>query len=429
MKEKDRRKTILKDKLYDIEVHDGLPSWEEFAHNRSVIYEKRRNSTTRRKLVLITRYAAAFLLLSGFVFGIYKINSFKIKNNITVNSINNGTDSIDTVSLSDDSSRSSGNETSKIMEQNIAGKDSEELNISNNSASNNYPVIKPNIDTTGDKIEILPTPVVEKNSAKASETSMTSLTGTEEVISTVDIYSTVQPVYILPIKVQTRDNILIDSKKETIRNFQNSYSSRVYNEYEYRNKWDYKLSTDIQIMNKYSFINNQSTDNYTPKPPLTINIGIYRNFGYRISIGSGVGYESLRSTYLEYGVTTVTQKSVEAHYIGIPVILSYYFTRNQIGPNIYITGNINAEKLIHANSTEVYKFPSNMMGDTITQYIDHKGFMISYSLGTGIEYNFTPRFGLFAEPNLNYYFYTIDQPLSVRTRAPLSINIRFGAKF
>jgi hypothetical protein len=182
-------------------------------------------------------------------------------------------------------------------------------------------------------------------------------------------------------------------------------------------------------MNKYSFINNQSTDNYTPKPPLTINIGIYRNFGYRISIGSGVGYESLRSTYLEYGVTTVTQKSVEAHYIGIPVILSYYFTRNQIGPNIYITGNINAEKLIHANSTEVYKFPSNMMGDTITQYIDHKGFMISYSLGTGIEYNFTPRFGLFAEPNLNYYFYTIDQPLSVRTRAPLSINIRFGAKF
>ena len=190
---------------------------------------------------------------------------------------------------------------------------------------------------------------------------------------------------------------MIDTKKENIRNFQNSYSSQVYNEYEYRNKWDYKLSTDIQVINKYSFINNQSSDNYIPKPPLTINIGIFRNLGTRITIGSGIGYESLRSTYLEYGVTTVTQKSIVAHYIGIPVILSYYFTSNQIGPNIYLTGNINTEKLIHANSKEVIKFPSNMMGGTITQYIDHKGILISFSLGTGIEYNFTPRFGLFAE--------------------------------
>lgn len=427
MKEKDKRKTILKDKLYDIEVHDDLPSWEDFAHNRDVVYKNREKSVTRRKLVLIARYAAVFLLLSGFALGIYKINS--IRNNITVNPVNPRNKLIETAKLSDDSVQSLGNKPDNGMEQNIAAKDSEELNSINKAPSDIYPTIKADVGTAEDKAEILPSPVIEKNSFQASETSIMTLTGTEDNIGSVDIYPIVQPVYIFPVKVQTQDNTLINSKKEPIRNFWNSYSSYAFNEPEYRDKWDFKLSTDIQVINKYSFVNDNPLNNYIPKLPLTVNIGIFRNLGNRITIGSGIGYESLRSISLEYGAATVTQNSVVAHYIGIPVILSYYFIGNQTGPNIYLTGNINTEKLIHSNSTEVYIFPSNMVGNTITRHIDHKGIMISYSLGTGIEYNFTPRFALFAEPCLNYYFYIKDQPLSIRTRAPLSINIRFGAIF
>ena len=116
-----------------------------------------------------------FLLLSGFVFGIYKINSFKIKNNITVNSINNGTESIDTVRLSDDSTRSLTYETSDSTEQNIAINNSEKLTTITETISNNFQATKANIDTLGDKIELSPSLVTDTNTVQDKETSKHTL--------------------------------------------------------------------------------------------------------------------------------------------------------------------------------------------------------------------------------------------------------------
>ena len=59
----------------------------------------------------------------------------------------------------------------------------------------------------------------------------------------------------------------------------------------------------------------------------------------------------------------------------------------------------------------------------------HPPLQWSVSGGIGIQYQLTPSVGIFAEPNLNYYFNDGSKLKTIRKEHPVSISLPVGIRF
>lgn len=163
--------------------------------------------------------------------------------------------------------------------------------------------------------------------------------------------------------------------------------------------------------------------------PVTFGLGLRFRLTDHWAIGTGVNFSMMERTFS--GVYTEAYKDNpplvissdvrnKIYYIGIPVNL-YYNIFDGKRLNLYAFGGFTGEKGV-ANRFTVQNSPSDIH---IRRSV--KGLQFSAAAGFGLEFMLSDRFGLYVDPSLRYFFDT-DQPVSIRTQQPFTLNFEIGLR-
>ena len=152
--------------------------------------------------------------------------------------------------------------------------------------------------------------------------------------------------------------------------------------------------------------------------PLSLGLQVEIPIVDRLFVSTGLTYSYLVSQY-DMLVDKVLYEGAynQLHYVGIPLTLSYRFVET---PHFGFYGSAGAaaEKCV----SQRYVFGSNVLHEKVG------GLQWSARVGVGAEYWFVPRFGLYFDPSL-VYFFDNSQPFSIRTQQPLQARFEVGLRF
>ena len=79
-----------------------------------------------------------------------------------------------------------------------------------------------------------------------------------------------------------------------------------------------------------------------------------------------------------------------------------------------------------SSATRKYRIPDS--GGTITYSRAPQGLQPSVVAGVGLQYNVLPKFSLYAEPGIRYYFDANQSP-SIRTMQPWMVSLELGLRY
>ena len=163
--------------------------------------------------------------------------------------------------------------------------------------------------------------------------------------------------------------------------------------------------------------------------PLTFGAGVRFNFSDRWSVGTGVNWSMLSSTfngtYTEVNsdiIRSINSEIVhDIHYIGIP-LNAYYNILNNRNLRFYAWGGGTAERAV----SNRFRIKSDAGDIFYKESVD--GLQFSVASGLGLEFLIGRHFGLYLDPSARYYF-DCGQPSSIRTKHPFMLNFEVGARF
>jgi len=152
--------------------------------------------------------------------------------------------------------------------------------------------------------------------------------------------------------------------------------------------------------------------------PLSVGIQFKTGIANHLYAGAGLNMTYLVSKY-DALINSAREEGIynQLWYVGIPVNLYWNFVDTpQLG--VYATAGGAIEKCVYQR----YVYGSTTLHESVD------GFQYSVASGIGIEYWFAPKFGLYLDPSLVYYFDN-SQPLSIRTQQPLQARMEVGLRF
>lgn len=154
---------------------------------------------------------------------------------------------------------------------------------------------------------------------------------------------------------------------------------------------------------------------------LSANIGLNDCW----SVLTGLEYTRLRSTHSIGRDTLYIKNQQTIHYLGVPLGLSY---------TVWSKGNLNL------NASAFGKMEIPVAGILNSEH--HNGVACTYQntlrlkapvqwsvgAGIGVQYNLTPWMGLYAEPQVRYYFDTGGGVQTIRQVQPVEFTVPFGVR-
>ncbi len=158
--------------------------------------------------------------------------------------------------------------------------------------------------------------------------------------------------------------------------------------------------------------------------PFTVSLALNKTVTNRWSVGTGLSYSHLHSVFdLGYSQAFI-RDSQTIHYLGVPVNTSYTLLHH---PRFSLYGTVGATLDIPVASSLTTLHL--LMGQTTFSRQQHLSVPIQWSVnaGLGIQYNFTPHIGIFAQPGVTYYFNNGVQ--TYRSDHPWNLTIPIGLKF
>jgi len=155
--------------------------------------------------------------------------------------------------------------------------------------------------------------------------------------------------------------------------------------------------------------------------PVTFGLQLQTDIDSRISIGTGVVYTLLSSTYQEISQSYSRDVHQSLHYVGIP-LNGYFNLFENRSIKLYITGGVMFEKGIVASYRE--------NTDGVKKYYSESipGIQFSAGGGLGLEWKLSNDFGIYIDPAMAYYFKG-NQPSNIRTAQPLQYKFEMGMRF
>ena len=165
--------------------------------------------------------------------------------------------------------------------------------------------------------------------------------------------------------------------------------------------------------------------------PLSFGIGLRFPLVANLSIGAGLNYtrlgRSFTGTYTEANDGVVVRRITDVtitetqHFIGLPVNVYYDFVSNsRFVASAFVGATV--ERGLGVN----YSIPDS--GNTIHYSFKPQGLQPSVAAGLGLQYNILPKFALYAEPGIRYYF-DANQVTSLRTMQPWMISLELGLRY
>lgn len=159
--------------------------------------------------------------------------------------------------------------------------------------------------------------------------------------------------------------------------------------------------------------------------PFTLGLSASIGLNDHWSMLTGLEYTRLRSTH-SIGCDTLYIKNQQAiHYLGVPLGLSYtVWSKGNLHLNasafgkmeIPVAGILNSE---HYNGV-AYTYLNTLRLKAPVQW--------SAGAGIGVQYNLTPWMGLYAEPQVRYYFDTGGGVQTIRQVQPVEFAVPFGVR-
>jgi hypothetical protein len=452
---RDELDDILRNRLHDVEIREGLPDWERI--ERSVIAAEKGEKRKKTFFLLsgYYRYAAVGLLLIGLGYVGYKFLDKETQDKYVAGDVNR-----------------------EVVQKSSNPITTEDMGVENNTPQvDNNPVneVSPySIVTTTVNESLSAVPPSSFYTIQTDEDDLSPKTGLpENSLSNFDPFMATTPV--LP-SLEPSKSGLIDNNESQLFDIEEYLAGfeRLYGEEDGENtsnKWHaifladafavnrtdksfnignnnnlsfysyngntYKGEGLIQkldkiLLNKYAeeigiIISESHYNRLTNHFPVSLNLSVSRDFGARSGIESGLLYSYMKSYS---GLVTWTSIYFEQklQYLGIPVTLYYSLLPENSNWDIDLRGGVTAERALSARGTTTVYENYIIIDQTVDNEIP-TNIMLSTHAGVGFGYSLFKNFSLYAEPAFEYYFYTQGQPVSYKTDNPFRFNIRAGARF
>lgn len=168
--------------------------------------------------------------------------------------------------------------------------------------------------------------------------------------------------------------------------------------------------TDNNESGNINIVKNKVT-RYRHAMPVTFEARLTYSFTDRWSIATG-----LRYTYLHSDINDLKGNWLhgqDIHYIGIPLKASWTFWKSYHF-NAYISAGAAADLPVAAQK-------AGRKIDLPCQW--------SAGLGLGLQYDITPRVGIYIEPELNRYFENASKVETIRSERPVTFTLPLGIRF
>ena len=153
--------------------------------------------------------------------------------------------------------------------------------------------------------------------------------------------------------------------------------------------------------------------------PVTLSLSLRKNINENWGIETGVQYTYLRSDF-----TTISDSYLEKiqkiSYIGIPIKGSFNIWK-QRRFSLYTSAGMTLDIPVKATSEEFTSENGQIISEKKSSLYPHLQW--SANFGIGIQYHITPSIGIYAEPNLQYYFNNENRLNTIRTTKPLTLPI------
>ncbi len=147
----------------------------------------------------------------------------------------------------------------------------------------------------------------------------------------------------------------------------------------------------------------------------------------RIGVESGITYTILTSDIREGSENHYFISEQRLRYIGFPLHLKYR-AFSWKGFELYSSTGILTEKNISGTLNKSY-FLDNQLTQTENKTFKVKAWQWSVNAAVGIQYNFSPWLGFYAEPGVSYYFDNNSQVETIYKNKPFNFNLNLGLRF
>lgn len=159
--------------------------------------------------------------------------------------------------------------------------------------------------------------------------------------------------------------------------------------------------------------------------PIILSLSFSKKFNERWGLETGFQYTHLHSDF-----TTITDsylKEVQKiNYIGIPLKGTFNVHSKQ-RLSIYLSTGVTLDIPVKATSERIASNESGQISFCGKSDI-LPSLQWSTNLGIGIQYQITPSVGIYAEPNLHYYFNNGDGIKTIRTEKPFNVALPIGIR-
>ena len=183
----------------------------------------------------------------------------------------------------------------------------------------------------------------------------------------------------------------------------------------------------MNIAAQNSLINSGMMEaRYEHKLPITLQIMFNHQLSKCLSIETGLSYTRLASTISTGSKNAYIKEQQRLHYLGIPFRLGWQWYRKS-HLSLYSSAGMMLELPIKSavdishivNGINTFQKETSL--DVPCQ--------LSGSFGLGLQYDFTPHFGVYLEPSLQYFFNDGSSIKTYRTEHALQIALPLGIRF
>jgi RNA polymerase sigma-70 factor (ECF subfamily) len=160
--------------------------------------------------------------------------------------------------------------------------------------------------------------------------------------------------------------------------------------------------------------------------PINFSLALKYRLNNRFALETGLTYSRLKSEFEMGSNGNTINEQQTIHYLGIPVKCIYNIYNRKMW-SLYGSLGLSIEIPVHSPLNTSY-YLHGILEATEKSTI-HAPWQWSVGTGLGVQYNFTPNIGLFAEPSLQYYIPTGTQIETYSTEHPFNFSLPLGIRF
>ena len=160
--------------------------------------------------------------------------------------------------------------------------------------------------------------------------------------------------------------------------------------------------------------------------PVNFSLALKYRLNNRFALETGLSYSRLKSEFEMGSNGNTINEQQTIHYLGIPLKGTYNIYSRKAW-SLYGSLGVTTEIPLYSPLNTSY-YLHGMLEATDKSTI-HAPWQWSVGTGLGLQYNFTPNIGLFAEPSLQYYIPTGTQIETYRTEHTFTFSLPIGIRF